>query len=126
VRDDLDCLAEVVAATLGGEHRLIDRTGGGIRTSGETFVDEALVVTEVEVGLASIVGDEDLAMLIRIHRAGIDVDVRVKFLHGDSQATHFEESTQGARRQTLSEGAHYSSRHEYVLGHSDLRPSPAS
>ena len=36
---------------------------------------EALVVAEVEVGLGAVVGDEDLAVLERAHRARIDVDV---------------------------------------------------
>ena len=31
VRDDLHRLAEVVAAPFGGEHRLVDRTGRGVR-----------------------------------------------------------------------------------------------
>ena len=45
------------------------------------LVDEALVVTEVEVGLATVVGDEHLAVLERVHRARIDVDVRIELLH---------------------------------------------
>ena len=34
VRDDLDGLAEVVAPALGGEHRRVDRAGGGVRVAG--------------------------------------------------------------------------------------------
>ncbi len=49
-------------------------------------VDEALVVAEVEVGLALVVGDEHLAVLEGVHRAGVDVDVRVELLHRDPQA----------------------------------------
>ena len=41
-------------------------------------VGEALVVTEVQVGLAAVVGDEDLAVLEGAHRPRIDVDVRVE------------------------------------------------
>ena len=86
VRDHLHGLAEVVAAALGGEHRGVDRAGGGVRVAGEVLVDEPLVVPEVEVGLAAVVGDEHLAVLERVHRAGVDVDVRVELLHRDPQA----------------------------------------
>ena len=80
VRDHLNGLAEVVASAFGGQHRLIDRAGGGIGVARQVLVDEALVVSEVEVGLAAVVGDEHLAVLERIHRARIDVDVRIELL----------------------------------------------
>ena len=45
---------------------------------------EALVMPEVEIGLRPVIGDEDLAVLIRAHRARIDVQVRIELaqLHG--------------------------------------------
>ena len=49
----------------------------------ERLVDEALVVAEVEIGLGAVVGDEDLAVLVRVHRPGVDVDVRVELLDRD-------------------------------------------
>ena len=98
VRDHLHGLAEVVAAALGGEHRRVDRAGGGVRVAGEVLVDEALVVAEVEVGLAAVVGDEHLAVLERVHRAGVDVDVRVELLHRDPQATGLEQAARARMR----------------------------
>ena len=94
VRDDLHGLAEVVAPALGGEHRRVDRAGGGVGVAGEALVDEALVVAEVEVGLAAVVGDEHLAVLERVHRAGVDVDVRVELLHRDPQAPRLQQPTE--------------------------------
>ena len=52
---------------------------------------EALVVAEVEVGLGAVVGDEDLAVLVRAHRARIDVDVRVELHVRDPQAARLEQ-----------------------------------
>ncbi len=51
---------------------------------------EALVVTQVEVGLAAVFGDVDLAVLKRAHRAGVDVDVRVELDEGDVEAAVLE------------------------------------
>ena len=41
---------------------------------------------DVEVGLGAVVGDEDLAVLERVHRPGVDVEVRVELLHRHAQA----------------------------------------
>ena len=98
VRDDLHGLAEVVAPALGGEHRRVDRAGGGVGVAGQALVDEALVVAEVEVGLAAVVGDEHLAVLERVHRAGVDVDVRVELLHRDPQAPGLQQPARARRR----------------------------
>ena len=79
VRDDLHRPAEVVAAALLVDHRLVDAAGGEVVGWREVErVREALVVAEVEVGLGAVVGDVDLAVLERAHRARVDVEVRVE------------------------------------------------
>ena len=83
VRDDLDGAAEVVAAALLGDDRLVDAAGRDVAELGQVLVDEPLVVAQVEVGLGAVVGDEDLAVLVRRHRARVDVDVRVELEDGD-------------------------------------------
>ncbi len=117
VRDDLHRLAEVVATPFGCEHRLIDAAGGGVRVPGERLVDEAFVVAEVEVGLATVVGHEDLTVFEGVHRAGIDVDVRVELLHRDLQATRLQQPPERRGGETLAEGAGNASSHENVLRH---------
>ena len=116
VRDHLHGLAEVVAAALGGEHRRVDRAGGGVGVAGEVLVDEPLVVAEVEVGLAAVVGDEHLAVLERVHRARVDVDVRVELLHRDPQAAGLEQAAERRRGDALPEGGRHAPRDEDVLG----------
>ena len=81
VRDDLHGATEEIAAPLLLDDRAIHATGRGVGALGEVLVDEALVVPEVEVGLAAVLGDEDLSVLARVHRPGVDVDVRVEFAH---------------------------------------------
>ena len=69
VRDDLDRAAEVVAAALLADHGLVDAAGRHVGELGQVLVDEPLVVAEVEVRLGAVVGHEDLAVLVRRHRA---------------------------------------------------------
>ena len=86
VRDDLDGAAEVVAAALAADDRVVDPAGGDVRRARRVRVREALVVAEVEVGLGAVLGDEDLAVLVGRHRARVDVDVRVELLQADGRA----------------------------------------
>jgi hypothetical protein len=48
-------------------------------------VEEPLVVPDVEVGLGSVVGHEDLAVLERVHRARIHVEIGIELLHHDPE-----------------------------------------
>ncbi|SKZ58482.1 Uncharacterised protein [Mycobacteroides abscessus subsp. abscessus] len=90
VRDDLDGLAEVLAASLLGDDGRIHLSGGDIRRLREIAVEEALVMPDVEVGFGAILGDEDLTVLEGIHRAWIDVQIRIQFLHGHAQTARCE------------------------------------
>ena len=65
VRDDLHGGTEVVAASFLRDHRLIDTPGGDVVRLGERLVDEALVVSEIQIGLGAVIGDENLSMLER-------------------------------------------------------------
>ena len=78
-------------------------------------VGEALVVAQVEVRLGAVVGDVDLAVLVRAHRAGIDVDVGVELLEGDLVAVPFEQAADRGGRQALAEGRDHAAGHEDVF-----------
>ncbi len=104
VRDHLDGLAKIVAATFLLDDAFVDSSRREVVVLGEVGVSEALVVAEVEVGFGPVVGDEDLAMLKRAHRAGIDVQVRVKLLHVDPQATAFKQAADGCGGDPLAKG----------------------
>ena len=69
VRDDLHGAPQVVAAPLLLDDREVDLAGGDVVVAGHPRRGEALVVAEIEIGLAAVVGDEDLAVLVGAHRA---------------------------------------------------------
>ena len=115
VRDHLHRLTEVRAVALLGEHRLVDRAGGRVALAVERHVDEALVVPEVEVGLAAVVGDEHLSVLERVHRPGVDVDVGVELLQRDPQAPALQQPPERRCREPLAQARCHSTGHEDVL-----------
>ncbi len=98
VRDDLDGVAEVLAAPLLGDDRRVHLAGRDVGRAVQVGVEEALVVADVEVGLGAVVGDEHLAVLERVHRPGIDVQVGVELLHGHPQAAGLQQVARGTRR----------------------------
>src|SRR2546430_2757929 len=75
------------------------------------------VVTEIEVVLASIVGDDDSAVRDGFKRPGIEVDVGMEFLHRDAKATVLEKPSEGCGGQPLAQRARAPAGHEDVLGH---------
>ena len=64
---------------------------------------EALVVAEVEVGLGAVVGDEDLAVLGRRHRARIDVEVGVELAQPHLVATGLQHRAECGGCETLAQ-----------------------
>ena len=77
----------------------------------EVLIEEPLVVAEVEVGLRAVVQDEDLAVLERVHRARIDVDVGVE-LQDDLESAGLEEAAEGGGGDALAESGGDSARDE--------------
>ena len=77
VRDHLHGGAQIIAAPLALDHGRIDSAGRHIVAAARGNAGETLIMAEVEIGFGTIVGDENLAMLQRAHRAGIDVQIGV-------------------------------------------------
>ena len=90
VGDDLDGLAEVVAATLLGDDLFVNPPGSEVVVARQPGVGEALVVAQVKIGFGAVVGDEDFAVLERRHGAGIDIQIRVELHQVDLDAPRFQ------------------------------------
>ena len=117
VGDHLDGLAEKLPAPFLVDHREVDLPGGVIALARQRRGGETLVVTEVEIGLAPVVEDVDLAVLVGAHRPRIDVDVGIELLHPHSEAAGLEEHADRRARQPLAERTDDPAGHEDVPGH---------
>ena len=78
-------------------------------------VGEALIVTQIQVGLGAIFGHVDLTVLIRAHRARVDVDVRVELLQRHPIPMAFEQAPDRCGGQPLAKRGDDAARHEDVL-----------
>ncbi|GAB3507540.1 hypothetical protein GCM10027521_63760 [Amycolatopsis cihanbeyliensis] len=73
-------------------------------------------MTDIEIGLRAVLGDEDLAVLERVHRARVDVEVRVELLHRDAKATRGKKLPEAGGREALAKRGGDAPGDEYVLG----------
>ena len=73
-------------------------------------------MADVEIGFGAVLGHEDLPVLEGVHRAGVDVDVRVELLHDDAQAAGPQETAQTGGGQSLAQGGDDSPGDENVAG----------
>ena len=91
VRNHLHGGAEIVAAPLLLDDVLVDAAGGDVVLLVGRAAGEALVVAEIEIGLGAVVGHEHLAMLVRRHRAGVDVEVGIELSDAHAIASRLQE-----------------------------------
>ena len=74
-------------------------------------------MAEVEIGLGAVVGDEDLAVLIGRHRAGIDVEIGVELAQADLVAARLQQRAERRRSETLAERGDHAAGDEDVPRH---------
>ena len=115
VGNDLDGLAEIIAAALIREDGLVDLTAGKIVFTGQDALGEALVVAEIKIGLGAVGQHIHLAVLKRVHRARIHIEVGIEFLHRHPQSTMLQKSSQRCAGKTLAERTDHATRHENVF-----------
>src|SRR5688572_9895722 len=117
VRDHLHRAAEIVAAALLLDHRLVDLPRGEVVPAAHLRALEALVVAQIQVRLGPVLRDEHLAVLKRAHGARIDVDVRVELDVGDADVARLEDRGEGGGGDALPQGGNYTTGYEDILGH---------
>ena len=68
---------------------------------------EALVMAEVEIGLRAVIGDEHLAVLVRAHRARIDVQIGVELAQPHAIAARLQQRAERRRGDAFAQGGNH-------------------
>src|SRR5579872_3942555 len=103
MRDDLDGRPEIFATPFAADHGGIDASGRDAVAAPGGNAGIAFVMTEIEIGLGTIIGDEDLAMLIGAHRPRIDIEVGIELAQPHLEAARLEERPERRRRKSFAE-----------------------
>src|SRR5215217_1248720 len=116
VRDDLHGRPEVVPPPLAAYDLPVHAPRRDVTEFAQVLVEETLVVTEIQIRLGSVLGDEDFAVLVRVHSPGIYVYVRVELLQHHPVAPRLEEHPKRRSARPLADGRHDATRNEDILG----------
>ena len=117
MRDHLHRAAEVLAAALLAQHRLVHLAGREVVGAAHRHAPEALVVAKIKVGLGTVRGDVYLTMLKRAHGARIDVQVRVELQERDAQAARLQQRADGRGSDPLAERRDHATGYENEFRH---------
>ena len=79
MRNDLHRTAQIIAAAFAFQNVAVNLSGRHIVAATGGHTGEALIMTQIKVCLGPIIGHIHLAVLIRAHRAGVYIEIRVKF-----------------------------------------------
>ena len=89
MRHDLDGSAKIISTAFLGNDGVINSAGRIVIVLGQRQRRVAFIVTEIQIRLGAVIGHIDFAMLIGIHRPGVDIDIRIQLQEGDLQALDF-------------------------------------
>ena len=79
-------------------------------------------MAEIEIGFGAVVEHVNLAVLERIHRAGIDIEIRIELLENNAQTTRFEQRSKRRGSQSFAKRTNHAASDENVFhdAHSPL------
>ncbi len=103
VGDHLDGTAEIVPSPLLGNHFSVHLARGHVAGTCQAFVDEPLIVSQVQVCLCTVIQYKYLAVLIGRHGAGIYVQIRIQFLDRYLDASALEDAPHGGSGYALAD-----------------------
>ena len=124
VGNDLDGSAQKVAAPLAADHAVVDAAGRQVADRAEVFVDEALVVTKVQVGFGAVDGYKYFAVLEGTHGAGVHVDVWIQLHDRNLERPALEQAPDAGDADAFANAAEHAAGDENELarcaaGHAD-------
>src|SRR5438093_12041465 len=84
-------LPDVVTTSVLRHHHAVHLRRGDVVLPGQVNIEKAYVAAEVQVDLRSVIEDKDLAVLVRVHRARVDIQVGVDLDGTDLQSLRLQQ-----------------------------------
>ena len=103
MRNNLNGSAMIFTGQLAFHDFLVDFSCGCAGLTVKIFIDETLIMAKIQVGGNAIICNECFAMLQRGKKAGIYIVVGITFLHADTIAAGFEQTTNRSGSDTFSQ-----------------------
>lgn len=93
VRNDLYGFAKVFAVAFFVDDVPVHLARRQIGVGMQVLVNEAFVMSQIEIGFQTVVGHEHFAVLERRHRPRVHIDIRIELLRSDLVSACFQQSS---------------------------------
>ena len=123
MRDNLYGFAQIIAAAFLVQNVPVYLAGGEVGILVQILVNEALVVTEIQIGFRAVLRDVHLAVLERAHRARVNINVWVELLCCDLETAGFEQSAKRSGSDALAKAGNNAAGYKDILCHNSILPS---
>ena len=120
MRDDLHRTSQEFSVPLLVEDVPVHFTGGQVGILVQILIDESLIVSQIQVGFRTVLGDEYFPVLIRAHGARVNVDIRIQLLSCHLIPSGLQQTSQRSRGNSFAQPGDHASRNENVLLHKTL------
>ena len=85
VGDHLDGFAQIISPAFARDDFKVYLPGGRVVLPSHAYIQEPLIMPQVQVGFGAVIGDIDLAVLKGAHGSRVYIDIRIEFQHGDAK-----------------------------------------
>ena len=116
MRNHLHRAALVAAAAFAVENCGINLSGGGVVELCELFVNKTFVMADVKIGLCSVIGHENFAVLIGVHRSRVNIEIGVELHNRYAVAPCFQQPAQCGGGDAIAQRGNYAPANENQLG----------
>jgi len=117
MRHNLYGFAQIITAPFFFNHSLINSAGGYVIFLSSIAAQKTLIMPQVQITFGSVFGHKTFTVLVRIERAGIYIQIRVKFLDSYPQAACLEQQSQGRSENAFAERRSNTARNKNIFGH---------
>jgi hypothetical protein len=97
VRNNLDGLAKVISSAFFVNDGLVYKAGGHIVGLAGSDIEEALVMTQIQIRLCPVLRYITFSMFVRIQCSRIHIDIGVKLLDSDLESSGLKQFGKGGR-----------------------------
>ena len=97
------------------KNRPVNLTGCHIGIFVKAFINESLIVSQIQICLCTVICYKDFSVLNRVHSSRININIRIKLLHGHLVTSRFQKTSQRRCCDTFSKTGNNSSCDKYVF-----------
>ena len=123
MRDDLHGFAQIIALAFLVQNIPVHLAGGQVGELVQILVNKALVMSQIQVGFRTVIGDIYLTVLERAHGTRVNIDIRVQLLCRNFQTACLEQAAKGCCGNALAQTGNHTAGHKNILGHASTLPS---